>query len=77
MEHHRFSSSSEARCIHRLHGEGALNMFAPISPPSWLNADHERTIRRCVIIAGIVCNATEWYHFAVYGYFAAIIRKHL
>ena len=51
-------------------------MVASMSQPSSLNADQQRAIRRCVIIAGIVGHATEWYDFAVYGYFAAIIRKH-
>jgi len=31
--------------------------------------------RRRVIVAGLVGNATEWYDFAVYGYFATVIGR--
>src|SRR3954468_22314416 len=31
---------------------------------------------RRAILAGIVGNVMEWYDFAVYGYFAAIIGRH-
>jgi MFS transporter, MHS family, proline/betaine transporter len=48
----------------------------PTSSPSSLKADQKEAARRRVIIAGIVGNALEWYDFAVYGYFAAIIGKH-
>ena len=48
----------------------------PASLGSWLSADQKEGLRRRVIIAGIVGNALEWYDFAVYGYFAAIIGKH-
>ena len=37
---------------------------------------NQKTARRRLIIAGIVGNALEWYDFAIYGYFAAIIGKH-
>ena len=45
------------------------------SPGSSLRPD-QKAARRRLIIAGIVGNALEWYDFAVYGYFAAIIGKH-
>src|ERR1700751_5680898 len=48
----------------------------PASLGSWLSTDQKEVLRRRVIIAGIVGNALEWYDFAVYGYFAAIIGKH-
>jgi MHS family proline/betaine transporter-like MFS transporter len=41
-----------------------------------LKGDQKEAARRRVIVAGIVGNALEWYDFAVYGYFAAIIGKH-
>jgi MFS transporter, MHS family, proline/betaine transporter len=45
------------------------------SPGSSLRPD-QKAARRRLIIAGIVGNALEWYDFAIYGYFAAIIGKH-
>jgi MHS family proline/betaine transporter-like MFS transporter len=48
----------------------------PASLGSWSSIDQKEVLRRRVIIAGIVGNALEWYDFAVYGYFAAIIGKH-
>src|SRR5215472_2550680 len=47
----------------------------PASLGSWLSKDQKEVLRRRVIIAGIVGNALEWYDFAIYGYFAAIIGR--
>ncbi len=39
-----------------------------------MSAAHDAaTKKRKLIIAGLIGNAMEWYDFAVYGYFAAII----
>ncbi len=39
-----------------------------------MSAAHDAvTKKRTLIIAGLIGNAMEWYDFAVYGYFAAII----
>jgi hypothetical protein len=35
----------------------------------------DRTLTRRVIAAGAIGNMLEWYDFAIYGYFAAVIGR--
>jgi MHS family proline/betaine transporter-like MFS transporter len=52
--------------------------LAEISPPaqSFQGNLMERAQAKRAVAAGMIGNMLEWYDFAVYGYFAAVIGRH-
>jgi hypothetical protein len=48
---------------------------APVQRTPLMIENAQSPSRRRIVVAGLVGNVTEWYDFAVYGYFASVIGQ--